>query len=113
MAFNGINIHPLGYAQLTCASATITALTANSTIPGNANAAYIRAEIANVRWTDGSALGTLTLSGTAGNLMAAFISGTQVGDAPLEYVGTLSNLQFIPVGGTAATVNLNYYKIFF
>jgi hypothetical protein len=102
MAFNGINVRPLGNGQLTCGSATITKLT-TSVIPANANAALIRPEIANVRWSDGTGS---TLSGTIGLLMA-------VTDSPLEYVGTLSNMQFIPVGGTAATINLNYYQIFF
>jgi hypothetical protein len=105
MSFSGISVIPIGNAQLSCGSATISKLSA---IPSGANAALIRAETANVRWSDSP---NATLTGSAGILMVASVTGT-VGDAPLEYIGTLPNLSFIPVGGTGAVVNLNYYKVF-
>lgn len=111
--FSGIKIVPLGFAQLSCASATVSTLT---NIPAQADGALIRAEGANVRWCDGTLSGGLSggtgiPTSTIGMLMVATTSGT-LGDVPLDYMGTLSSLQFIPVGSTGATVDIAYYKIF-
>lgn len=84
---------PLGYQQVTSiGSAAILA------VPAGANFAIISAESAGVRWTDDGSVPTATV----GMPMADT-------DAPLQYSGTLTALQFIAQTGSPK-LNVSYYR---
>ena len=89
-----LRLTPLGYQQITSLSAA-----APLTVPAGANLAIIKASTAAVRWRD---------DGTAPTASVGMPMGT--GDAPLEYAGALSAIQFIAQTGSPA-LDVSYYRI--
>lgn len=85
---------PLGYEQLSSLSSA-----ASLTVPAGANFALITAETAAVRWRD---------DGTAPTASVGMPMATS--DAPLQYSGTLSALQFIAQTGSPK-LNVSYYRL--
>jgi len=87
---------PLGYQQLTGTTVLVP------TVPTGATAVLITVEGSGVRMRDDGTAPT-ALSGQP--LLPA-----SSGNLPLEYSGTVSNLQFIAQGATSVTVDLLFYR---
>lgn len=84
---------PLGYAQLT----SLSGATALSSIPAGATRALLQAEGQNVRWRDDGTDPTASVG------MLIYVGQL------VEYVGTLSAIEFIEAAG-GAKLNVSYYK---
>jgi hypothetical protein len=98
----GVPWVPLGYCQLSPATATkLSACSINNVtgIPAGANLAVIRTESQTVRYRDD---GIAPSSGAGQPILTT--------DPPFVYEGTLSAIQFIQAS-SSATLDVTFYKV--
>lgn len=98
----GVPWVPLGYCQLSPATATkLSACSVNNVtgIPAGANLVVVRTESQSVRYRDD---GVAPSSGVGQPILTT--------DPPFVYESTLSAIQFIQTGSTA-TLDVTFYKI--
>jgi hypothetical protein len=95
-ADSGIHRVPCGYQQLLVNSAA--SLTIPLACAGNASLAVIKAEVAPLRYLDNGSAPTTTVG------MPIAIT-----DAPIQYEGTISALQFI-AQTSGGVVDVSFYK---
>jgi hypothetical protein len=93
---------PLGYQQFTTALSSVQSLT----VPAGATAAFLVAEVKDVRWRDDGPDPTSTV----GVLLASEPPGNTGVGVPLFYTGNLNKIKFIETA-SGSILSVSYYKI--